>query len=135
MKKYLYALAVVSLVLAGCSTATDQSSPNPTVTKTVTAYPEVEDSTVSGKSNSGGDEIYLMLVRASSPYADLFSDEELFDMGKNLCKKLDRGTTVREFVRDVVIEFGDDDDALDLISTIAGAGIAHYCPEYEYQLN
>jgi hypothetical protein len=136
MKKLVLLISVLSLVLIGC--ATGDSTPNATVTKTVTAYPEVEDSTKkpsSKKSDPVGDELYILLIRENADYAYMFTDNELFQMGKDLCTKLDRGTTVREFVADVVDEFYDDDDAITFIATVTGVAIAHYCPEYEYQLN
>ena len=135
MKKYLVALLALTFVLASCA-SDNTASPAPTVT--VTAYADVEDTT-SGNENEdyylNGDDLYIEIIRESSPYAELFSDEDLFDMGKDFCKQLDRGETVRGFISDAVDEFYDDDDALDLIATISGVAISHYCPEYSYQLD
>jgi thioredoxin-related protein len=131
MKKYLIVLLAISFFLASCATETTKANPAPTVT--VTAYADVEDSTKENSYND--DDIYLEIIRQSSPYADLFTDKDLFDMGKNFCKQLKSGITVEEFISDSVDEFYDDDDALDLIATIAGVAIAHYCPEFGYQFD
>lgn len=139
MKKYLIALLAISFFLASCATETTvQPEPAPTVT--VTAYPEVEDSTTDELENEdyylSGDDIYIDIIREENrnSLTDGFSDKELFQLGKDFCDYLDAGGTVNEFIEDAVYEFYEDDDALMLLATISGVAIAHYCPEYDYQL-
>lgn len=142
MKKYLIALLAITFVLVSCASDTT-ANPTPTVTETVTAYPEVEDtveSSPSGNENEdyylSGDDLYIEIIREENrnSLTDGFSDRELFQLGKDFCDYLDAGGTVNEFVEDAVYEFYDDDDALLLLATISGVAIAHYCPEYDYQL-
>lgn len=138
MKKYLIAILAISFTLVSCASGTT-ATPAPTVT--VTAYPEVEDTIEPETSENedyylSGEDIYIDIIRSENrnSLTDEFTDEELLKLGRDFCTYLDNGGTVDEFIEDAVYEFYEDDDALMLLATITGVAIAHYCPEYDYQL-
>lgn len=140
MKKYIATLLAISFVLVGCASGTT-AEPEPAPTVTVTAYPDVEDSTTEDELENedyylSGDDLYIEIIRDENrnSLTDEFTDRELLQLGRDFCSYLDRGGTVDEFIEDAVYEFYEDDEALMLLATVTGVAIAHFCPEYDYQL-
>jgi hypothetical protein len=80
----------------------------------------------------GVDTFFVKSVRdgvgPSNLYYQTHTDQQLITWAKGICEKLESGESVEDQVEWAMKEIGDDSDGLVFFATLAGAGIAAYCP-------
>lgn len=137
MNKAVASIALSALALTACAVPVPTST-TVTVTASAPAAPAATLATQdSGTgSDSDADSRYLRLMRGkSNSYIDGTSDSQLIELGHKACTVLDSGTTVREYAEFFVSKYPSDADMRTFAAYTAGAAIAVYCPEYQYQVD
>lgn len=126
MKKILL-LTIAALTLTACGSQStsdnyvDYAEPAPAPTQTQAASNYPEDEYLRDLHNFGGSRINNV------------TDDELIQMGYDICSLLDSGSTVSQLIYAVSInDVGDDEQNKAVLATIASA-ITNLCPEYRYQ--
>jgi hypothetical protein len=81
---------------------------------------------------------YLREWSADQPYltvVDQNDDATLIELGRSACSDLDGGADIDDIYNSIIAEIGaDDEDTLNDMATIIGAGVGAFCPEHSDQL-
>lgn len=134
IKKYIIAGgAVIALVLAGiiggAISSTNASKETPTSDYTVVEPDPVETLST--------DDQYLAVLHSFGNYViESNTDADLIAVGKQVCTALDAGNTVQDLQLALIGgSDGTESDAYwEFAGAVIGAGVAAYCPEYNYQI-
>lgn len=124
---------VVALVTAGLVGSAISSKDNASTT-TSSDYTVVEPAPVETLSV---DDQYLAVLHSFGNYViENNTDADLIAVGKQVCTALDAGNTVTDLSLALIGgSDGTESDAYwEFAGAVIGAGVAAYCPEYEYQI-
>lgn len=105
------AFLLVALFLTGCDSDNEDKTSTAPVSDTMTDT-----------------EIFLKVVHDRAPELKGVPDSNLTNLGNSLCDLLDAGGTVEDFF-DITLSSG---LSPNVSGTIAGAGVAAFCPKYGY---
>ena len=129
-------LAATALLLTACGTGSGTGTVTVTATAPAPAPSAVPVPEPTVDSGSGKDAMFVAVLRSKgNSYIDAATDEKLIELGRSACDVFDSGTTVREYAMYFVREYPDNETMRDLAAYLAGAAIATYCPEYQYQID
>ena len=137
MSKFWKLLALFAIVpalfLAGCSSASDTA---PEDTKTVYVTPTPEDTPDDYSYYSSDEEDYLWAVRdAGGSIINNASDDELLELGWNVCAVLDEGYSVEDIIYELVGSGTVTTDAeAEFAGTIVGGAVFYLCIEHSWQV-
>jgi hypothetical protein len=132
MKYPLVTLAVITLILAGCSvpddptpvvTHTEVSTPAPSVTpEEVDAEPVLSDEQL--------EQVYLLTLREQNPELTAVSDDMIVRLGHQVCETLDAGASFDQMAAALLGQGNDE-----LAGAVVGAAVSAFCPEYTADMN
>lgn len=137
LKKYAIAGgAVVALVLAGTIGGAISSNNSRTTTPD---YSAVEPAPVEPApiETLSVDDQYLAVLHSFNNYIiEDNTDADLIALGKQVCTTLDAGNTVEDLQWALIggADGTESDSYWEFAGAVIGAGVAAYCPEYQYQI-
>jgi hypothetical protein len=130
MKKIVFATAIISVSLVGCSSQVAEPAPTVTITQDAPA-PSVDDPPT--PSAMGNEELYLLGLKSmGNPIIDIATDAQLLEMGYSVCEALESGFTVQDVIEYMATEMAREgltsDYQSEAVGYIIGAADTALCP-------